>query len=123
MILLGLALLVASDLAGQRADETKPVSNWWLVPILLGQVLTMVPGMKLGIALLPRFPYTTVAAFDLVVSLVHVLLGLALGLAATSVLQQLSINLGRRFTGFPTNPIDWPYAGAIKGWLADRDKN
>lgn len=123
MILLGLALLVASDLAGQRADENKPVSNWSLAPSVLGQLLTMVPGVNLGIALLPRFPYTTIAAFDLVVSLAHSFLGLALGLAATSLLQQLSINLGRRFAGFPPSSIDWPFAGAIKGWLADRDKN
>lgn len=123
MILLGLALLVASDLADQRAEENKPLSNWWLVPILLGQLLTMVPGVKLGIALLPQFPCTTILAFDLFASVLHVLLGFALGLAAISLLQQLSINLCRRFTGLPLNPIDWPYAAAIKSWFVDRDKN
>jgi hypothetical protein len=123
MILLGLALLVATDLAGQRAAADRPVSKWWLVPFVLGQLLTMVPVLKLVITLLPRFPYTTIAAFDLVVSLVHSVLGIVLGLAAVSLLQQLAINLGRKLTGFPLNRIDWPYAGAIRDWLRDLGRN
>lgn len=123
MILLGLALLVAADLAGQRAAEDKPAFSWWQVPFLLGIALTMVPVVQMALALLPRFPHTTFAAFDVVMRFVHSMLGLVLGLAAASLLQQLSINLGRKLAGFPRNRIDWPYAGAIRDWLAERDGN
>jgi hypothetical protein len=49
-----LALLVASDMAGQRAAEHKRLSNWRVVPFMQGQLLTVLPALKLGIAMLPR---------------------------------------------------------------------
>jgi hypothetical protein len=123
ILLAGCALLVLADLAGQRAPEGTAISNWWLVPIALAQILTLVPALKICFALLPSFPFTGIVAFDFVTSLVHGVLAVVIGVAAASLSQQIAINLGRRFTGFMPNAIDWPYADAIRRWLVKDDTN
>jgi hypothetical protein len=120
-VLLGTVLLIAADLAAKRAPEGTAISNWWLVPIYLGYILTVVAGIKIASAIVTEFiPSGNSLVLAFIYDIVHIVVAMTVGFGFASLVQQGAINIGRKLAGFPPEPIDWPYVAAIRSWLSNR---